>query len=214
MQRLEDTTTGSEDSASDKDHGNLSRAWARGHRCIPERVILIQLQPCSHCAVSLSLVSNNHTQVSSSVHGALVREKLAWRCGLQAAQALGKNTTYCGDPASSPGVLQPHTSSADRARLKPRGLGVRVKDVTRGWTSHKKQKREWTRWASYPVCPLLQTITHMWQSRAYTTLSVTPSDLCSGSGPTQSPLLLQPACLSCLEDEREILGDSGPLSAL
>lgn len=35
--------------------------------------------------------------------------------------SFGINTTSCGEPASSPGVLQPHTSSADYNRLKPQG---------------------------------------------------------------------------------------------
>lgn len=58
----------------------------------------------------------------------------------------------------------------------------------------------------------LQTITHMWQSRAHNSQcrpirSDLRSDSRRGSGPTESLPLLQPACLGCVEDEREIPGD-------
>lgn len=68
-------------------------------------------------------------------------------------------------------------------------------------------------------CLSTVAITHMWQGRAHDSQcrpirSDLRSDSRRGSSPTESPPLLQPACLGCLEDEREILGDQAPFGPL
>lgn len=108
------------------------------------------------------------------MHGALVREQLAWTCGLQTTQALGKNTIAVETQLPAQVCYNLTQVPLTMPGSSHRGLGLRVKDVTRGWTSHKKQK--WSGHVGPPVLSVHCCRQSLTCGRAeHTTLSVAPS---------------------------------------
>lgn len=109
---------------------------------------------CSPCAMGLSPASKSHTR-APALHTLPLSGAVGMETWPPAVQAVGRKLPVVEK-------LPAQVSYAPCWAPAMRGLGLLVQDVARGWTSPKKKSSS----GRVGPCPLQQTGTHRWQSRA------------------------------------------------